>query len=247
MRTDDELRQAIGEHFWWHSIELRPGIITPGVAGSAGTLPYYQIPGDLTGMTVLDIGAWDGFFSFECEARGAKKVIAADIWETAGRDAFDFAREELGSAVEPLESDVYDLAEKLNGERFDLVLFLGVLYHLRHPLLALEKVAACVKPGGLAVIETVVDLESVTSARPVMAFYPGREMNDDPTNWWGPNPSAVARMLMACGFGRVLNTVQLWQGNRSIFHAFKASDEDVGEMRDRDYRDRHENRLKGDP
>ena len=89
---------------------------------------------------MLDIGCWDGLFSFECERRGAERVVAADLWENAGRDAFDFAREELGSKVEPLECDVYDLPGKLGGERFDLVLFLGVLYHLRHPLLGLEKV-----------------------------------------------------------------------------------------------------------
>ena len=240
MRTDGELRAAIGEHSWWHSIELRPGITTPGAqGGSAGKLPFYQMPLDLTGKTVLDIGCWDGFFSFECERRGASRVVAADIWENTGRGAFDLARDELGSKVEPVESSVYDLPGKLGGERFDLILFLGVLYHLRHPLLGLEMMAACHKPGGLAVIETVIDYETVTQQRPVMAFYPGREMNDDPTCWWGPNPFAVARMLGVAGYASVMNTVQLWLGNRSIFHALKATDETLAEERARDDRDRH--------
>ena len=150
MRTDDELRAALKQHFWYHCIELRPGIVTPGLAGGAHSLPYYGIPEDLSGKSVLDIGCWDGFFSFECEKRGAERVVAADNWENAGRDAFDFARTELGSKVEPLECDIYDLPDKLGGERFDVVLFLGVLYHLRHPLLALEKVAACHQAPGVS-------------------------------------------------------------------------------------------------
>jgi len=239
MRTDDELRAAIKEHYWFHSVELRPGIVTPGVAGNAKMFPVYAIPEDLTGRTVLDIGAWDGLFSFECERRGAKRVVAADIWENAGRGAFDLAREELNSSVEPLECDVYDLPEKLNGERFDLVLFLGVLYHLRHPLLALEKVAACAKPRGLTIVETVVDYLTVNQDRPVMAFYPGNEMNNDPTSWWGPNPYAVAMMLSSVGYAKITNMIQLWYGNRSIFHAVKAEDEDVQKMFLEEHEARH--------
>ena len=240
MRTDDELRTAIKDYFWWHSIELRPGITTPGVSGdNRRCLPLYALPEDLTGRTVLDVGCWDGFFSFACEARGAERVVAADLWENAGRDAFDFAREELGSKVEPLECDVYDLPGALGGERFDLVLFLGVLYHLKHPLLGLEKVAACAKPGGLTVIETVIDYETMTQQRPLMAFYPGREMNDDPTSWWGPNPHGLAMMLGAAGYAEIHNVIQLWQGNRGIYHAVKASDEDVHRMEAADHRARH--------
>ena len=239
MRTDDELRAAMRKYSWWHSIELRPGIVTPGVAGGKHSLPFYGIPEDLSGMSVLDIGCWDGFFSFECEKRGATRVVATDVWENTGREAFDFAREELGSKVEPLECDVYDLPEKLNGERFDVVLFLGVLYHLRHPLLALEKVAACTKPQCLTIVETVIDLETVAQSRPVMAFYPEREMNNDPTSWWGPNPYCVAMMLSSAGYAQITNTVQLWLGNRSIFNAIKADDADVEKMHLRDHQARH--------
>jgi tRNA (mo5U34)-methyltransferase len=82
---------------------------------------------------------------------------------------------------------------------FDVVLFLGVLYHLRHPLLALERLAAVTRE--LLVVETVVDL--IGLRRPAMAFYPGKEMNRDPTNWWGPNVPAVHAMLEAVGFRRV--------------------------------------------
>ena len=238
MRTDAELREAIRQHDWYHSIELRPGIVTPGRAAERNVLPFLGIPDDLSGLTVLDIGCWDGFFSFECERRGAKRVVAADVWENTGRGAFDLAREELRSRAEPLQCSIYDLPGKLGGERFDLILLLGVLYHLRHPLLGLEAMAACHKPGGLAIVETVIDYDTVTAARPVMAFYPGRELNDDPTCWWGPNPHAVATMLGVAGYASVLNTVQLWLGNRGIFHALKMSDEDLeaGQARDREAR-----------
>lgn len=237
MRTDTELREAIRQYDWYHSIELRPGIVTPGRAAERNVLPFLGIPEDLSGLSVLDIGCWDGFFSFECERRGAKRVVAADIWETLGRDAFDFARGELGSAVEPAQASVYDLPEALGGERFDLVLFLGVLYHLRHPLLAIEKVAEVTAPGGLAIIESAVDAGALMD-RPLMAFYPGDEMNNDPTNWWAPNVPALASMLGVSGFTDVVSRVQLYGGNRAVFHAVKVTDAEAERRARRDLLDR---------
>jgi tRNA (mo5U34)-methyltransferase len=244
VRTDAELREAIRGYDWYHSIELRPGIVTPGRAAERNVLPFLGIPGDLSGKTVLDIGCWDGFFSFECERRGAKRVVATDIWETLGRDAFDFARAELGSSVEPVQASVYALPDVLGGERFDLVLFLGVLYHLRHPLLGIEKVAEVTAPGGLAVVETAVDAETLMD-RPLMAFYPGDELNHDPTNWWTPNVPALASMLSVSGFGEVVSRVQLYGGNRSVFHAVKMSDAEREKQARREYLDRHLGRRLG--
>ena len=207
-------------------------------------LPFLGIPDDLSGKTVLDIGCWDGFFSFECERRGAKRVVASDVWETMGRGAFDFARTELGSDVEPVQASVYDLPGALNGERFDLVLFLGVLYHLKHPLLGIEKVAEVTAPGGLAVIETAVDADALMD-RPLMAFYPGDELNHDPTNWWAPNVPAVASMLGVSGFGDVMCRVQLYGGNRSVFHAVRMTDAERDRLARREYLDRHMHRRAG--
>jgi tRNA (mo5U34)-methyltransferase len=237
-RTDAELRRLVGGRIWFHTIELRPGITTPGKSDEHGTLAHLDLPADLSGLSVLDIGCWDGFFSFECERRGAARVVASDVWETAGRGGFDLAREELASGAEPLQASVYDLPEALGGERFDLVLFLGVLYHLKHPLLALEKVAQVTAPGGLAVIETVIDKETMFG-RPSMVFFPGAELNRDPTNWWAPNPPALGAMLVTCGFGRAENRVQLYAGNRTIFHATKAPDEVVAQLAAREDRERH--------
>lgn len=238
MRNDEELRRAIAKRFWFHSIELRPGIVTPGSSGERFTLPHLLLPEDMTGMSVLDIGCWDGFFSFECERRGAKRIVSTDVWESAGRDAFDLAREELRSKAEPVQASVYDLPDALNGERFDLVLFLGVLYHLKHPLLALEQVAACTAPDGLAVIETLVDTKGLFE-RPVMAFYPGAEVNGDPTTWWAPNIPCLSTMLQTVGFSKPLSVVQVHGGNRTIFHATKASDAECAKREQEDYQYRH--------
>ena len=120
-----------------------------GIDDTPLRLARLDLPSSLAGRTVLDIGAWDGFFSFEAERRGAARVVAADYyawhgigWGThQGKAGFTLARECLGSRVEDLDIDVMDLSPERVGT-FDVVLFLGVLYHLRHPLLALERIAS---------------------------------------------------------------------------------------------------------
>jgi tRNA (mo5U34)-methyltransferase len=97
-----------------------------------------------------------------------------------------------------MEIDVLDLSPENVGQ-CDIVLFLGVLYHMKHPLMALENVFSVTKEQ--LILETQVDM--LFCKRPAMAFYPGVELNNDPTNWIGPNPSAVAGMLKTVGFRRV--------------------------------------------
>jgi tRNA (mo5U34)-methyltransferase len=185
---------------WYHTIDLGGGVVTRGVDDSPLRLARLDLPASLAGATVLDIGAWDGFFSFEAERRGAARVVAADhfSWHGDGwgsKAGFELARTALGSKVEDLDIDVMDLSPERVGQ-FDVVFFLGVLYHLRHPLLALERIAAVTRKR--LVLETVVDLVGVRT--PAMAFYPGRELNADPTNWWAPNVPALHGMLRDVGF-----------------------------------------------
>jgi tRNA (mo5U34)-methyltransferase len=187
---------------WFHSIDLGNGVITPGIFDTAAQLPRFHIPEDLRGKTVLDIGAWDGFYSFEAERRGAKRVLATDSFSWSGqgwgsKQGFELARKILHSKVEDLNIDVMDLSPEKVG-MFDVVLFLGVLYHLKHPMLALEKVFSVTKE--LLILDTHVDL--LGSKRPAIAFYPGSEVNRDETNWSGPNPAAVLAMLKTAGFSR---------------------------------------------
>jgi tRNA (mo5U34)-methyltransferase len=197
-----ELRSEIEKITWYHTIPLGHGIVTPGIDDTPSRLAKFRLPEDLSGKSVLDIGAWDGFFSFEAERRGAARVLATDsyCWSGEGwgtKAGFDLAKRALGSRVEDREIDVLDLSPESVGV-FDLVLFLGVLYHLKDPMLALERVFDVT--GDHLVMSTFVDM--TWRRRPAMAFYPGTEANEDPTNWWGPNPAAVLAMLRAVGFRR---------------------------------------------
>jgi tRNA (mo5U34)-methyltransferase len=104
---------------------------------------------------------------------------------------------------------------------FDVVLLLGVLYHLPHPLLALERIASVT--GELLILDTVVDL--VGFRRPAVAFYPDRQLNNDPTNWWGPNAAAVHAMLRTVGFETVQTVTPapgaIYRGLRAVAHRVK--------------------------
>jgi tRNA (mo5U34)-methyltransferase len=212
---------------WWHGgIDLGQGVVTVGRTYPANSLlPYLGLPADLSGKTVADICAWDGYMAFECERRGAR-VTAVDSWawdkskaalttHDTGRDGFDLAREARSSSVTPVRCEVLDLDPKGLGT-FDIVLFLGVLYHMRHPLLALEKVAALA--DDLLIVESHV---APDSADPLMVFIPGAELNRDPTNWWAPNVACVKAMLHDVGFAEV--TVTSSVASRAVFQARRAA------------------------
>jgi tRNA (mo5U34)-methyltransferase len=222
------LRSRVEALRWYHTIDLGHQIRTDGVDDTPVRLSRLALPASLAGCSVLDIGAWDGFFSFEAERRGASRVVAADWyswhgqgWGTGhGKAGFELAREALGSRVEDVDIDLMDLSPERVGT-FDVVLFLGVLYHLPHPLLALERVASVTR--GRLILETVVDM--VGFGRPAVAFYPGRELGDDPTNWWGPNVPAVHGMLRTVGFDRVETVTAVpsapYRAARAIVHRLR--------------------------
>jgi tRNA (mo5U34)-methyltransferase len=220
-----DLEARVNALHWYHQINLGNGIVTPGVDDSPYRLARLDLPASFAGKSVLDIGAWDGFFSFEAERRGARRVLATDYysWHGTGwgtKAGFELARSTLGSKVEDLSIDVMDLSPERVGT-FDIVLFLGVLYHLPHPLLALERVASVT--SGLLILETVVDL--VGMKRPAAAFYPDRELNDDPTNWWAPNPAGVEAMLRVVGFSETRVVTDLpgapYRAARALSHAMR--------------------------
>ena len=126
--------QAMAAGSWWHSIDLGSGLITPGVhplTELQDNFAHLRLPDDLAGRSVLDIGCWDGFYSFEAE-RGGARVTSVDCWRP---ENFFKAKAALHSQAEFHELSVYDVTKARLGA-FDIVLFLGVLYHLRHPLLA---------------------------------------------------------------------------------------------------------------
>jgi tRNA (mo5U34)-methyltransferase len=216
-----EIRQkveALGP--WFHNLDL--GGVETAPDHFLGDYPRSKfrhfasaIPEDLTGRTVLDIGCNAGFYSLEMKRRGAERVLGIDFDDAYLAQA-RFAAEVAGADIEFRKLSVYDVGAL--GETFDVVLFMGVLYHLRHPLLALDLIRAHVARDlmlfqsmqrGSATVERVeenypfwnYDLFDAPGF-PRLHFIEHR-YSDDPTNWWVPNRACVEAMLRSSGFSIV--------------------------------------------
>ncbi len=205
-RSESSLREEVERRTWFHTIDLGQGVITPGHKDTPSELPHMHLPADLRGCTVLDIGAYDGFYSFEAERRGASRVLATDSWawnwpDSDARRNFDLARHCLDSHVDQVDVSVEGLGPDVVGGPFDVVLFLGVLYHAPDPLGYLRRVRDVT--GGFAIIETVVDLLDLDV--PAIAYYPADALNKDASNYFGPNPAALEGMALDAGFSRVVS------------------------------------------
>jgi tRNA (mo5U34)-methyltransferase len=209
--TDDEVRARIaGVPRWYHPIEIRPGIVTPGANDARTTLELLDLPVDCRGMRVLDLGTRDGFFAFELERRGAD-VVAIDYMAMTD-SGFAVAAELLGSRVTYLQRNLYELTAAELG-MFDLVLFLGLLYHLPDPLGALRVVRNVTRQR--MYLETLVlDFGPGQDDLPVMRFFAGSSWAGDPTNYWGPNVRCVEEMLGETEFA-VQRVTRL--GERGVF------------------------------
>ena len=190
---------------WFHSIDLG-GFVTPGVkdheTAKAEAEVIFSHP--VAGKSFLDIAAWDGFFSFEAERRGASRVLATDhfCWGGPGwgtKAGFDFAHAALGSKVESRELDLHEVTPEAVG-LFDVVLLAGVLYHIKDPLTVLERAAAVTKE--CLVVETA--LGAMNTPEPAMTLLNAMDYNVDPTNFWAPNPACVMAMMRMAGFKRVM-------------------------------------------
>src|SRR5271165_2314942 len=191
--TSVELHRQIDSVQWFHRIDLGNGIITPGIDHTQKKLRTLHLP-DLKGKTVLDVGAWDGFFSFEAERRGASRVLATDsyIWKGEGwasKRGFDVAKQALNSKVEEMIIDPMELSPERVG-MWDVVLYSGILYHMRQPLAALERIASVTRE--LVIVETMLD--RMFTRRPAIAFYQ-KGCYGDPTNHCGPNHAALLSIL----------------------------------------------------
>jgi tRNA (mo5U34)-methyltransferase len=196
-------RGQLSDKGWWHSFELPDGSTIEGVSDLASQkrrIAQFPIPQDLRGKRVLDVGAWDGWFSFEMERRGAE-VVAIDRWENP---RFYEIRRMLGSHVDYREMDVYELHPDKIGT-FDIVLFMGVLYHVKHPLLALERV--CSVTRDMAIVESFVLNEP--GPRKLLEFFEYDEFGGQFDNWFGPTVDCLTAFCRTAGFARVeLNNVQ---------------------------------------
>jgi len=228
-RSDAELLARMQSFHWWHSIALRPGLTTFGGKTELILAQEEEAllgPFNLAGRSVVDIGAWNGHFSFAAKRRGAARVLATDsyIWNHPvwrGREAFDLAREELGLEIEALMVDPPQITPGLG--LFDVVMFLGVFYHLYDPIEVMTRLRGITRQ--LLLVETHSDLTD--QARPGMVFYPGDSLAQDATNWWGPNPALMLHLLLQLGFTRIFYRDHPTLGRaRGIYAAFTPEVED---------------------
>ena len=220
-KKEELLNKVAAMPFWYHKIQLPYGIITPGWAPIDPEA--YKIPESLKGKRVLDVGSWDGYWSFEALKRGASEVVAIDdfsdymgsldkrdrkTWET-----FDLCRSALGyseDACRRIEMSIYDVNAQRLGI-FDVVFFFGTLYHLRYPLLALDLISSICKEE-IYVESAILDDYSpyqgglghgYSGRQMLMEFYPGKEYGNNETNWWVPTLLCMMSMVKASGFGNV--------------------------------------------
>jgi len=196
MPLEDEVKSIS----WFHTMPLGEGLVTAGIDDTQFKISKLHLPDRLDGKSVIDVGAWDGAMSFECERRGARKVLATDwyCWQGASKRGFDLAKRVRRSRVEEREIKVEDVSAARLG-KFDLVLFLGVLYHSPDPLGYLQRIRdVC---SGMCIMETLVD--AMDYPRAAIAYYEGASENNDPSNFFGPNRLACEGMLRDAGFKKV--------------------------------------------
>ena len=195
--------QVESEPYWFQKLEVLPGFYSPGWSNPATEkLPYFGLPEDLTGKRVLDIGCAEGFFSFEAEKRGAREVIGIDTFPDSVR-RFNLVRAARQSNATAFLMSVYDLEPKRLGT-FDLVLFYGVFYHLRHPQHALERIRS-ICTGDL-LFQTHVYDEPALKDIPAASYFPHGMMSGtghelyDATVFWLFNSECCLAMLNTVGF-----------------------------------------------
>ena len=200
---------------WFHNLDLHGVSTAPHhFLGDFPNVKWRQIanaiPSDLTGATVLDVGCNGGFYSIEMKKRGAHRVVGIDVDDRYLNQA-RFAAETLGLDIEIEKCSVYE-ADKLAGQ-FDFVLFMGVFYHLRYPLLALDSLIK--KVAGKLVFQTMIrgseetgnveenypfwETEIFEDRNFPAMYFVEKSYSNDPTNWWIPNRPAVEAMLRSSG------------------------------------------------
>lgn len=215
--TEEIRRQVDDLSPWFHNLDLKGVRTAPEhFLGDYPAVKWrkfaHAIPADLTGRSVLDVGCNAGFYSLEMKRRGARRVVGIDTDERYLAQAH-FAAEVSGLDVELQRLSVYDVAALR--ERFDLVLFMGVLYHLRHPLLALDLlhehvvgewlVFQSMQRGGDQVEDLAEDYPFAERAVFDRTSWPKLHFvehgySGDHTNWWIPNRACAEAMLRSAGF-----------------------------------------------
>ncbi len=211
-----ELQKRISEFpYWYHRIELAPGIVTPGFPLEPlwDNLRKVRNLVDYHGKRILDVASFDGMFSFEAEQRGARTVVAADCLYRSFANLL-FCREVLGSKVIPYYNiSPYELSNRLdvfleenydseqaNERLFDVVQHFGLLYHLRDPMHSLAQARSVLRPDGVLIIETDVVLDSDESHLVFNGMPKHARLRDNYSVWWAPTRECLFDMLEATLF-----------------------------------------------
>lgn len=201
---DDDTASALASSpdiMWHQQFRLSESVDAPGVNDITQLVDLLDTPDDLSGLSVLDIGTTNGAAAFLAEARGAARVVAVDIYPPE-RFGFSAIARALSSKAEFVRASVYELPEVLD-EQFDVVYFYGVLYHLRHPLLAIDSVHRLCR--GLLGVETAI---CSSGGEPSHAeFYPTAYLGD-PSNWFIPSLSCARDWFTSSGF--IVESASCW-------------------------------------
>lgn len=177
---------------WHHKFEIFPGVITPGSYDPSFMLDMLDLPKDLTGKTILDIGASDGFFALEYAKRGAE-VTAVDYRDKTV-SGFSIMEQCFGKKIKHINTNLYDLTPIIG--KFDYVLCLGVIYHLPDIIRALH-ILSKVCDGYLAIESYVEDFGDKT---PLARYYEAATLANDYSNFWAPNIPCMEAMMRDVGF-----------------------------------------------
>ena len=178
---------------WFHRVTLRDGRVTPGLVDVANHESRYLFDRlDFAGKSVLDIGCWDGYFSFTAEQRGAQRVVSLDDpdFRWGGLDGYHFLHEHFQSRAEWRRGSIFTLPD----ERFDIVLCYGVLYHVNDPLTAMINCFHAARQ------EVVFEGAFYVSQEPTLFLLAPREFHDDPTNIYALSTGYLEKVAVMCGF-----------------------------------------------
>jgi SAM-dependent methyltransferase len=231
-KVDTQQLELLSKVPWWyHTFEILPGVITPGICGYRPEFLAHPLLQDLEGKRALDIGAWDGPYTLEMSRRGAS-VMAFDI-QPPSHTGFDTMRLINNLKVQHTCESVYNLSPSVHGT-FDLVTFFGVYYHLRNPLAAFAAINTVLPMGGLMVVEGAVlegapliddywkertDQVQRIIDLPIAAFAKD-EYQGEWSNWWVPTLTCLKHWIESCGFS-ILEHELIHSGTRGLSIARK--------------------------
>jgi tRNA (mo5U34)-methyltransferase len=234
--TEDDIRQAISDRSWYHKINLGPGIVTPGLPLDNVWEMVRAVRKNISyqGKRVLDIASFDGMWAFEAEKLGASFVVATDCYHPVFSN-FALCKDILKSDVVPLYNiSPYHLwdglktilmddasvklgfPEQIRKNQFDIVQHLGLLYHVRDPLMTLSQARSVIKTGGYLLLESAAILNSEESFMlfngPPEAKY---RFYNDVTSWWAATVPCIQEMLKTTLFEPLSHTIRTVHGRRA--------------------------------